>query len=81
MLFNKPKKQKEPTRIGKPPENIQFKNSLKKKLNTSGYENIRNIVDRDEQAVSILQQGDNTHKNENKILTNHKKYSNNKKSK
>ena len=81
MFFNKPKKPKEAKRVGKPPESIQFKNALTKRLNNSGYETIRSIVDKDEQAIIALPQGDKTYKNDNKNLNNHKKYSNNKKSK
>ena len=61
MFFNKPKKLKEAKRIGKPAESIQFKNALTKKLNTSGYDTIRSIVDKNEQAVIALPQVDKTY--------------------
>ena len=80
MFFNKPKKHKEPKRVGKPPESVQFKNALTKKLNTSGYETIRSIVDKDEHSI-ILPQGDKTYKNDNSNLNTQKKCSNVKKSK
>ena len=51
MFFNKPKKPKETKRVGKPPESVQFKNASTKKVNNSGYETIRSIVDKDEQLL------------------------------
>ena len=77
MMFNKPKHIKEPNRVGKPSESLQFKTKLNKKLSHSGYDTIREIVEKHEEAI-ILPPNDKQNKNH---LNSHKKYSNNKKSK
>ena len=79
MMFNKPKHIKEPNRVGKPSESLQFKTKLNKKLSHSGYETIREIVEKHEETT-ILPPNDKQSKH-NKHLDSHKRYSNNKKSK
>ena len=77
MMFNTPRHIKEPNRVGKPSESLQFKMKLNKKLSHSGYEPVREIVEKHEETT-ILPPSDKQHKNN---LNRHKKYSNNKKPK
>ena len=79
MMFNKPRHIKEPNRVGKPSESLQFKAKLNKKLSHSGYDTIREIVEKHEETT-ILPPSDKQSKHNN-VLNSHKKYSNNKKSK
>ena len=52
-MLNKPKKPREHKRVGKTPENVQFKNKLIKNINnSSSYETIRGIVEADISDVS-----------------------------
>ena len=74
-MLNKTRKTKEPTRIGKAPENVQFKNKLTKSINNSSYETIRGIVEADATAVSQPQLEKQISKNINN-LNSHKKYNN-----
>ena len=84
-MLNKVRKPKEQTRIGKAPENVQFKNKLTKSINNSSYETIRGIVEadaqqslasiRDASAVSQPQLEKQISKNINN-LNSHKKYNN-----
>ena len=84
IMLNKERHKKEIVRVGKPPETLRFKNSIVRKMNNSGYEAIRSIVETNDQAVQqpqITTQPLKTDKN----LIAHKKYNNgnnnNKKSK
>ena len=77
MMFNKPRHIKEPNRVGKPSESLQFKAKLNKKLSHSGYDTIREIVEKHEETTILPK----TDKQNNKNLDSHKRYSNNKKSK
>ena len=52
-MLNKPRKPREHKRVGKTPENVQFKNKLIKNINnSSSYETIRGIVEADISDVS-----------------------------
>ena len=42
-MLNKVRKPKEQARVGRAPENVQFKNKLTKSINNSSYETIRGI--------------------------------------
>ena len=77
-MLNKVRKSKEQTRIGKIPENVQFKNKITKSINNSSYEMIRGIVETDATAVAQPQLEKQISKNINN-LNSHKKYSNNNK--
>ena len=77
-MLNKVRKSKEQTRIGKIPENIQFKNKITKSINNSSYEMIRGIVETDMNAVAQPQLEKQISKNISN-LNSHKKYSNNNK--
>ena len=47
-MLNKPRKPREHKRVGKTPENVQFKNKPIKNINnSSSYETIRGIVEAD----------------------------------
>ena len=74
-MLNKTRKTKEPTRIGKTPENVQFKNKLVKNINNSSYETIRGIVEADVTAIAQPQLEKQISKNINN-LNSHKKYNN-----
>ena len=76
MMFNKPRRIKEPHRVGKPSESQKFKNNLNKKLNNSAYDSIRNIIEEGENVASQPQ----LEKQNNEHFKSHKRY-NNKKSK
>ena len=75
-MFNKPRRIKEPHRVGKPSESQKFKNNLNKKLNNSAYDSIRNIIEEGENVASQPQ----LEKQNNEHFKSHKRY-NNKKSK
>ena len=77
-MLNKVRKPKEQTRVGKIPENVQFKNKITKNINNSSYEMIRGIVETDVTAVAQPQMEKQISKNINN-LNSHKKYSNNNK--
>ena len=77
-MLNKVRKSKEQTRVGKIPENIQFKNKITKSINNSSYEMIRGIVETDGTAVAQPQLEKQISKNISN-LNSHKKYSNNNK--
>ena len=80
IMLNKPKKPREHKRVGKTPENVQFKNKLIKNINnSSSYETIRGIVEADISDVSQPQMEKNISKNISN-LTPHKKNNINKKS-
>ena len=70
-MLNKVRKPKEQTRVGKAPENVQFKNKLTKSINNSSYETIRGIVEADATAVSQPQLEKQISKNINN-LNSHK---------
>ena len=76
MMFNKPRRIKEPHRVGKPSESQKFKNNLNKKLNNSAYDSIRKIIEEGENVASQPQ----LEKQNNEHFKSHKRY-NNKKSK
>ena len=87
-MLNKVRKSKEQTRIGKIPENIQFKNKITKSINNSSYEMIRGIVETDaRQSLASIRDGTavaqpQLEKQISKNISNlnsHKKYSNNNK--
>ena len=80
-MLNKVKKSKEQTRVGKIPENIQFKNKITKSLNNSSYEMIRGIVETDVTAVAQPQLEKQISKNMNNLNSHKKNNINNKKSK
>ena len=57
-MLNKPKKPREHKRVGKTPENVQFKNKLIKNINnSSSYETIRGIVEADYIRCSTTSNG------------------------
>ena len=78
-MLNKIWKPKEQTRIGKPPENVQFKNKITRSINNSSYEMIRGIVEAEATAVPQPQLEKQISKNINN-LNPHKKNNMNKKS-
>ena len=71
-MLNKVRKPKEQTRVGKIPENVQFKNKITKGISNSSYETIRGIVETDATAVPQPQLEKHTQKNNNH-LNSHKK--------
>ena len=71
-MLNKVRKPKEQTRVGKTPENVQFKNKITKGINNSSYETIRGIVEVDATAVAQPQLEKQISKNLNN-LNSHKK--------
>ena len=74
MMFNKPRRIKEPHRVGKPSESQKFKNNLNKKLNNSAYDSIRNIIEEGENVASQPQ----LEKQNNEHFKSHKRYNNKK---
>ena len=79
-MLNKFRKPKEQTRVGKIPENVQFKNKITKGINNSSYETIRGIVEAENtSAVAQPQLEKQISKNLNN-LNSHKKNNINKKS-
>ena len=78
IMLNKVRKPKEQTRIGKLPENVQFKNKITKSINNSSYEMIRGIVETETTAVPQPQLEKQISKNINN-LNPHKKNNINKK--
>ena len=71
-MLNKERHKKEIVRVGKPPETLRFKNSIVRKMNNSGYEAIRSIVETNDQAVQQPQLTTQTPKTDKNLIA-HKK--------